>query len=151
MADLIREAPLGQLIRWATRKKYFKYPEEEDGFEIPWKGAISESQTLAEPSILEELSKENTLSRPDTAQEEVESTLEPRITRTKTRESTVPWSEDRFDVERQQSVERTKSAVIVPTKTSDGIILVDWYTTDDPANPQNWSSWKKVYVCLLIG
>ena len=24
------------------------------------------------------------------------------------------------------------------------------YTTDDPDNPQNWSSWKKIFVALQI-
>ncbi|KUL89018.1 hypothetical protein ZTR_06002 [Talaromyces verruculosus] len=39
---------------------------------------------------------------------------------------------------------------IAPTKTSDGTILVDWYTSDDPENPQNWSSTKKALVVLQI-
>ncbi|KAI9689341.1 MAG: hypothetical protein M1822_009992 [Bathelium mastoideum] len=155
MADLIREAPLGQAIRWITRRKYFKYPEEEAGFTIPWEGAISGDQTPAVSSApenlesAEDLSKELSLSRAPTARR-TESRIEPQLSQTKTRESTTPWSADRFDVERQESMARTKSQVIIPTKTSDGIILVDWYTTDDPENPQNWSSWKKVYVCLLI-
>jgi DHA1 family multidrug resistance protein-like MFS transporter len=28
--------------------------------------------------------------------------------------------------------------------------LVDWYTTDDPENPQNWSFGKKAVVLLQI-
>lgn len=35
MADLIREAPLGQIIRWMTSNKLLKYPEEEADFECP--------------------------------------------------------------------------------------------------------------------
>ena len=35
MADLIREAPVGQVIRWLTKAKYLKYPEELPGFEVP--------------------------------------------------------------------------------------------------------------------
>ena len=35
MKDLIREAPLGQTIRWITRNKFLKYPEEEADFECP--------------------------------------------------------------------------------------------------------------------
>lgn len=74
----------------------------------------------------------------------------PTMSRTKSRESTTPYSEDRFEVERERSAERRTSMVIVPTTTNDGIIVVDWYTTDDPDNPQNWSSGKKAYVGLLI-
>ena len=35
MSDLIREAPLGQFLRWATGNRILKYPEEMEGFELP--------------------------------------------------------------------------------------------------------------------
>lgn len=34
MADLIRDAPLGQLIHWATGKNHLQYPEERPGFRL---------------------------------------------------------------------------------------------------------------------
>ena len=42
------------------------------------------------------------------------------------------------------------SRPIIPERTSDGTILVDWYTTDDPENPQNWSQGKKAAASLQI-
>jgi DHA1 family multidrug resistance protein-like MFS transporter len=39
---------------------------------------------------------------------------------------------------------------ITPTKTTDGTILVDWCSSHDPENPQNWSSAKKALVILQI-
>ncbi|KAL9012796.1 MAG: hypothetical protein Q9173_002460 [Seirophora scorigena] len=39
---------------------------------------------------------------------------------------------------------------IVPAITTDGTILVDWYSADDPANPQNWSFGKKCFVAFQI-
>jgi DHA1 family multidrug resistance protein-like MFS transporter len=42
------------------------------------------------------------------------------------------------------------SRPIAPTKTSEGTILVDWYTTSDPENPQNWSNAKKSLVLVQI-
>ncbi|KAG8630757.1 hypothetical protein KVT40_002376 [Elsinoe batatas] len=75
---------------------------------------------------------------------------EATLSRTKSREATVPYSDERFDVERQLSLERPQSNVIVPQKTADGAILVDWYSTDDQANPQNWSSGKKVWVAFVL-
>jgi DHA1 family multidrug resistance protein-like MFS transporter len=39
---------------------------------------------------------------------------------------------------------------IVPEKTADGIILVDWYDTNDQENPQNWSFGKKCVVATQI-
>jgi DHA1 family multidrug resistance protein-like MFS transporter len=35
MSALLRDAPIGQIIRWTTNNRYFQYPEERDDFEIP--------------------------------------------------------------------------------------------------------------------
>ena len=35
MLDTIREAPLGQAIRWLSGSKWMRYPEEEDDFDFP--------------------------------------------------------------------------------------------------------------------
>lgn len=64
------------------------------------------------------------------------------------------------------SATRTVSHSVTPTRTSDGTVLVDWYTTgksvslpkirtcliisDDQENPQNWSSRKKLFVAFSI-
>jgi DHA1 family multidrug resistance protein-like MFS transporter len=45
---------------------------------------------------------------------------------------------------------RSYAIAIAPTKTADGLLLVDWYTTDDPENPQNWSQVKKAWTAFLI-
>ena len=47
-------------------------------------------------------------------------------------------------------LEQSQSRPIAPVVSKDGTILVDWYRTDDPANPQNWSSKKKFFVALQI-
>lgn len=67
-----------------------------------------------------------------------------------TRTSTTEYTPERFDVEQTLEAERTRSIVLVPTKTTDGTILVDWYTTDDPANPQNWTRSRKSFVLLQL-
>ena len=72
------------------------------------------------------------------------------ITRTKTRESTTPWTVDRMATEDREAIERKESRIIVPQKTADGIILVDWYSTDDPENPQNWSLGKKSWATWVL-
>ncbi|KAF2095092.1 MFS general substrate transporter [Rhizodiscina lignyota] len=66
------------------------------------------------------------------------------------RTSTRPYTQERFDLEQQLEQEKTKSIAIAPTKTSDGTILVDWYSTDDPENPQNWSPSRKGMVLLQL-
>ncbi|KAK3045701.1 hypothetical protein LTS18_013622, partial [Coniosporium uncinatum] len=45
---------------------------------------------------------------------------------------------------------RGPSRPIAPEQLDDGTILVDWYTTDDPANPQNWSFGKRMFVSTQI-
>jgi MFS transporter, DHA1 family, multidrug resistance protein len=48
------------------------------------------------------------------------------------------------------SVERVKSVPIVPKRTKDNAILVDWYYTDDDMNPHNWSNRRRLLVSLII-
>lgn len=53
-----------------------------------------------------------------------------------------------LDSEKQAaSTDNSKSQ---PRLTSDGHILVDWYASDDPANPQNWSIGRQNFVCTII-
>ena len=205
MADLIREAPLGQVIRWVTKNKVLRYPEEEKGFQLPFTyvsmlntpagtpertrtfsrertrpsrrsshyneagktaaGASSdlEKTKTGEPNPFDDDTEALQMSRPKSrASSDLEktNTEEPnpfdddiealQMSRSKSRSDTVPYTEERLEVENELAIERTKSKPIVPAKTSDGIILVDWYTTDDPANPQNWSNGKRFFVALII-
>ena len=157
MTDLIREAPLGQLIRLITRNKVLQYPEEKPDFELPstYRDVIegknsspgSRSGSLATPPETEkEIEKQ--LSLPDrNATTDLEAAT---LTRTKSRTATAPFSDERFEVENELALERTKTTPIAPQKTSDGNILVDWYTTDDPANPHNWSNGKRGFVAMII-
>ena len=161
MSDLIREAPLGQLLRFITKNKVFKYPEEQPDFQLPesYNTALnasgpektvsrsdSEGDVKAETEDLPELKHHVTTRSVKSGDLEGQAAL----TRTRTRESTRPYTDERLEVEAELAAERTKTLPIVPQKTSDGTILVDWYTTDDPANPQNWSVGKKNFISLII-
>ena len=75
---------------------------------------------------------------------------QPALTRTKTREMTRAFTRERFDIEREEQVLKELNMPIIAQKNEDGDVLVDWYTTDDPANPQNWSSKKKGFVAVQI-
>ena len=167
MSDLIREAPLGQLIRFITKNKVLQYPEEKPDFQLPEayntvlnNGGLTEKDQRSDHSSDDEAKEAEALGEPHmpglqhyiTTRSIKEGDLERNVslTRTRTRESTMPYSPDRLAVEQELAVERTKSIAIAPTKTADGRILVDWYTTDDPANPQNWSLKKKNFVSLIL-
>lgn len=68
----------------------------------------------------------------------------------RTRKSTTPATQEHLDVEQQHEAVRLPGLALLPTKTADGVILVDWYSTDDPENPQNWTSAKKLLVLLHL-
>lgn len=156
MADLIREAPLGQFLRWVTKNKVLQYPEERPGFELPaeWvtslsnekkpAHSISSSRRPSTPTIGSGDSEEKSNPDVDPYQADLE------LARTISRQQTTPFSAERLAIEERDAIDRTASRPIVPTKTQEGNILVDWYTTDDPANPQNWSSGKKAWVSFVI-
>jgi MFS transporter, DHA1 family, multidrug resistance protein len=149
MADLIRESPIGQVIRFVTRDKYLRYPEEIAGFQIPWEGVVNASvegklADLSDGSNHERDEKDSErdvdkdleadeLARKTTTRSALGTGLSATATvnRTKSREQTLPYSAERFQTELQEEAERQQSAIIVPQKTSDGITLVDWYTTDE--------------------
>lgn len=172
MSDLIREAPLGQFLRWVTRDRILKYPEELEGFELPESyitalnsGTIEHKHYEPEsrkastpgtssptgsdlekaPSDLEKAPTVGHTADPGPDGETVE-----RLARTLSRQETINFTPERLEVDLRDAVERTISRPIVPAKTMDGNILVDWYMTDDPANPQNWSTGKKIWITVLI-
>jgi DHA1 family multidrug resistance protein-like MFS transporter len=185
MADTLRDAPLGQLLRWVTNNRLLPYPEELPDFKLPatYNALLNSSditpnavrtnsnekvrpaQPSRQPSNSDGSSETKTATPgPACGASHVEKVAtqaeepNPRhgdiealdLSRTKSRAETCPWSEERFEVEELLAIERTKTKPIIPTKTSDGIILVDFYTTDDPANPQNWSNNKRAAVSLII-
>ena len=154
MSDLIREAPIGQIIRWVTGNKLLPYPEEKSDFELPteYTTALNNGEkplrkpsnaSSDTPTPLERIQTKTSRDAHDDLK-----TLS--LIRTKSRAATIPFSEERLEVEQELALERTKTIPIAPTKTAEGNILVDWYTTDDPANPQNWSNVKRGSVSLLI-
>ena len=165
MSDLIREAPIGQLLRIITKNRILKYPEERPDFELP----ESYNRMLNQPDP-EKLSPSRSDSEPEDEKNEKAADELPSLqhhattrsdrsadieapaalARPRSRESTQPYTEERLEVEEELQAERTKSLAIAPTRTSDGHILVDWYTTDDPANPQNWSSGKRAFIVFII-
>ncbi|KAL8682899.1 MAG: hypothetical protein Q9186_001062 [Xanthomendoza sp. 1 TL-2023] len=166
MADIIRDAPIGQLIRFVTHNKLLQYPEEKPGFLLP-ESYNTALNALAIPTITEKdpssspsTSDSDSVQSPQALERKItaktinsvnsKDDLEATLTRTKSRENTQQWTEERLDIEHELSIERIKSVPVAPTKTADGNILVDFYTTDDPANPQNWSNPKRAFVALII-
>ncbi|OCL13018.1 putative caffeine resistance protein 5 [Glonium stellatum] len=159
MADLIREAPFGQLVRLISGNRLFQYPEEKPDFQCPSKTNESSGigETPQEPAV--EPPAEPVIEKVESNIEKLDSNASdnssaPDIERTATlslqRTQTLPYTPERFAIEQTLAIEKTKSRPIIPTTTADGVTLVDWYTTDDSANPQNWSPKKKFFIAFLI-
>jgi MFS transporter, DHA1 family, multidrug resistance protein len=192
MADLIRDAPVGQLLRYITRNKVLLYPEEKPGFQCPscysepdaaekrLQAAMrSTSSTSMEKSAEEQVDAEKValepaeptepaeqpedlnrvetedLERMETAKDlEKSHTLKSTMSRVNTK-SALEKAVTRAELEEAfraatQDLSKEPSRPIIPERTADGTILVDWYTTDDPENPQNWSQGKKAATALQI-
>lgn len=138
MADLLRETPLGQMIRYLTRNRLLPYPEERPDFQLPKWYAHSNATTPLESPDAVDLEKSITHG----------AALERSNTRPELEKITT-----RHDLERAYTAATQKSTrkeSIIPDKLDDGTIVVTWYDTDDPANPQNWSTRRKCFVTVQI-
>jgi MFS transporter, DHA1 family, multidrug resistance protein len=152
MSDLFRETPLGQIVHYISKGKYLKYPEELDNFEFPaaYTAQLEKDkseQVSARNSTDSEQNEEIHLAKTVTARSmgsDIEKTLSAGIG--------ADFTSDALNkaITQQENLAKAVSMPISPTKLDDGTVLVDWYTTDDPANPQNWSSAKKGFVAFQI-
>jgi MFS transporter, DHA1 family, multidrug resistance protein len=176
MLDIVRDAPFGQLARFLTGNKVFLYHEEEKDFQchhcyigpkttnptehpssngVEGSRAESTSDATVNPALDSNLEKtgdkdnldfvptnNSSLSHADRTS--IHPSLEFRRTQT------LPYTTERMEIEQELALTKTKSIPIKATETADGTVLVDWYSTDDPANPQNWSQKKKALVALQI-
>ena len=198
MSALIRDAPLGQCIRWATKNRLFPYPEEDPNFVLPGQyhscveksNAVVEDRKLdSEPSSTDAtpLEKDNPTAkgsaefhpheappavdqkivhRPESIAESIAATeqdLELGQVNTQRRPSTalskvgtrsetqkVESRRELEEVYEAATLEKQPTQLITPDVLADGTILVDFYDTDDPENPQNWSLRKKMFVQFII-
>ena len=145
MWDIIRSSALGQTLRLFSVRGPLAYLEETAEFRLP--------STYDTPGI----SNVNTPCE-DNGESQEKSSPE---------DSTDPADSD-VAIEspglhpftsRDQSLTRTRTRTssdgppheeIIPVRTASGLILVTFYSPCDPANPQNWSTGKKLFVTAQI-
>ncbi len=127
MGSLFRDTAAGFFIRYMTKNKFLKYPEELPGFKVPYTVDVDTARNSIEK--IEKVSPTPLSASSDS-------------------------SSAATDVERAQqdaALQTVGSRVFTDTEEVDeGVILVDWYGPDDPENPQNWGSGRKFFVCGLI-
>ncbi|KAJ6105624.1 hypothetical protein N7512_009141 [Penicillium capsulatum] len=129
------------MVRYLTKNKYFQYPEEKPDFELPatW---IQSMYDINDPKP--SMEKPHGRVNGDEKSE--------RLSRASTEfpSSNSSDTDSSLEAGDQSDLERVKSTPITPKKTKDGIILVDWYYTDDAENPHNWSNSKRALLTTLI-
>lgn len=154
MAQIIRDAPVGQLIRFITRNKFLQYPEEKPDFQLPqeWLDVLNSEKTNAQPAPASSSASTATNTDGETKlpRDDIEQDPAPAVARTRTREDTTPYTQDRLEADEIHEIQKTRSVPIAPRRTKDGAVLVDWYFSDDAENPQNWSNAKRGLITLII-
>ncbi|KAH7020579.1 major facilitator superfamily domain-containing protein [Ilyonectria destructans] len=134
--DVVRDAPLGQLVRFFTNNRLFKYPEERPNFKFPepWIRMMSDaglnSIPRPEPATSSDISNSNREQESVVEEHDVSNAAE-------------------LDLESKEFAE-DKSTRLTPKTTKDGTILVDWYDEEDTANPHNWSNLRRALLALII-
>lgn len=146
MAELFRDTVAGQLLRLISGRRLLQYPEERDSsiwqkYLNPDKSANMAIHGSTEPPSSEEKQE------PDSARfSSNEAGSQPRRDSSSGTSASTTVDNDNVLV---NTLSNTK---IDPEKGRDAHI-VDWYSPDDPDNPQNWGRFKKIWVtfeiCLL--
>jgi hypothetical protein len=122
MLDVIRDSPFGLLVRFLTKDKYLRHVEELDTFQHPYYPTSAEESSkdtqAAEPVSSSSISitSEDTTSTTDLERGDEEKHDENAIRRLVTQQTL-------------HAEQKEYSEVIKPTRTREGYILVDWYTT----------------------
>ncbi|KAI0879443.1 major facilitator superfamily transporter [Hypoxylon argillaceum] len=155
MSSVIRDTPLGQFIRLVTHKRVLQYPEEKDDFRLPdeWLRVASSSKPEYLPSCPSDVS---TLCTNDDKShvekgDEISSSCDGvNLVGTESPAETLSNEKRDGSHDIEQAIEKVKSIPIAPRRTADRTILVDWYSTDDPENPRNWTNLRRVLVALIL-
>jgi DHA1 family multidrug resistance protein-like MFS transporter len=122
MLDAVRDSPFGLIVRFLTKDKYLRHVEELDTFRHPYYPTSAEESSkdtqAAEPvsSSSTSITSEDTASSNDLERGDEEKHDENAIRRLVTQQTL-------------HAEQKEYSEVIKPTRTREGYILVDWYTT----------------------
>ncbi|KXJ86480.1 MFS transporter [Microdochium bolleyi] len=137
MYELVRDTVFSHSLRVLTGGRFFKYPEEEDP--TIWKRYIH-----AEKS--HNIARHGQVDAPD--DDNNESGSDPR-SGSNDESSGDQRRSSVTAIEHHNVLHGTRRSPVDEEKGKD-YFIVDWYGPDDPENPQNWSTTKKVFVTFEI-
>jgi MFS transporter, DHA1 family, multidrug resistance protein len=168
MAELFRDTLAGQLLRFATGRRILQYPEERDP-------SICDRYLNKEKSA--NMALHGSTSRPEQAPKELPTPSHSDLPTPQGDEKQEPLSDSRqnnaaaaVDGAQRPSSRASSGSAATANENNNALVntlsntrvdpergrdadIVDWYGPDDPENPMNWGTWKKVWVtfeiCLL--
>jgi MFS transporter, DHA1 family, multidrug resistance protein len=150
MYALFRESPAGQLLRLVTRNKILQYPEEKPGYKVPqeWLDVLNSEKP---PSPAHAPGSSASSVRPlDGAEADDKDKITPSPPDADTDTVVDTDTEKAAGPAQDLDLTQTRSQPIIPRRTKDGLVLVDYYTTDDPANPYNWPRSQKLTSTFIL-
>lgn len=152
MADIIRDAAIGQIIRWATNNRYLQYPEEKPDFKLPEAyNNILHGADRRRPVSPSATTLDGETSAADSDDAATVAAAPVPLAHIQSHRSGVNnITEAALEADEIRQLEKTQSIAIAPQQTKDGTILVDWYRTDDEEDPHNWSNKKRNFIALVI-
>lgn len=145
MYDIIRDSIFGQIVRYVTKNKCLRYAEERKGFRHPHYVLEREKpetgNLAAAPSggdRHDDTSQHLSAGANDSANHQADSASDssyPSVVYSESddlEDALGPNPIERLVTQQSlHTVERSQTRVVEPTKTAEGVILVDWYTTGE--------------------
>lgn len=165
--DIIRDSLFGYLVNHATGGRLFPYTEQRPDFVVPEKylhGSPLDfhektSKHIANQSSPNDQGVEVTRSVSDASGKSLSGNRRSESITEKINEDEdgYPLKFESQDEERDIGVSPQKSEDPLANPDTDAksinhgeYIMVDWYGPEDPDNPQNWSSFKSVWIIFAI-
>ncbi|RWA14945.1 hypothetical protein EKO27_g234 [Xylaria grammica] len=152
----LQGTPLGDLLRYLSRRRLMRYPEDQDGF-VPvfhtgsGAGAPEYPDLSSDGSLDQECGMQPPNDMKDggggapTTRAVLSGTEELGLATEKGDGSLLGHGQPMLVLLRKEE-ERQAS----PDSRRDRIVMVDWYSPSDTANPKNFSTTKKLYVYFAI-
>jgi len=149
--DLLRQAPIGTVLRVVSKNRILPYEEQKPGYEHPGRHVEVEDENAAASSsnstLVADEDRDSSQPKASGSQGSGSEGAEGGEKGQKGQsddDSGEGKSKDAGDAEKGGKQEKPKKKVHDPT-------YVHWRGDDDPDSPLNWTTGKKLYVTTLLG
>lgn len=140
MTRVLTNSPFGVIVRLFSGGRLFTPTEQRADFTIPWPYQLASDKNNNKTQEVLHSNNDSALLSPLPVDDKMSLGIDNEAQKSVT---TTPQ-------EAQQEQDQEQSAWIPPEVTPDGAILVDWFSADDPDNPQNWSFAAKLLVYIEV-